>query len=98
QGYRNMPGVNLEDLAFTLTKFSYLLVDFPEIREVDINPYAADYGSGIALDARILLDPFQPRRKGHPHDHLVISPYPGRYIKRITLKNGVEVILRPIRP
>lgn len=98
QGYRNMPGVNLEDLAFTLTKFSYLLIDFPEIREVDINPYAADHESGIALDARILLDSFQPRRKGHPHDHLVISPYPGRYIKRITLKNGVEVMLRPIRP
>ncbi len=98
QGYRNMPGVNLEDLAFTLTKFSHLLVDFPEIREIDINPYAADHESGIALDARVLLDPFQPRRKGHPHDHLVISPYPSKYTKRIRLKNGVEVILRPIRP
>src|SRR5690606_7991977 len=60
KGYRNLPGVDLEDLAFTLTKFSHLLVDFPEVREVDINPYVADHESGIALDARVVLDPFQP--------------------------------------
>jgi len=98
KGYRNMPGVNMEDLAFTLTKFSHLLVDFPEIREVDVNPYVVDHESGIALDARVLLDAFQPRRKGHPHDHLVISPYPSKYTKHIKLKNGRKVILRPIRP
>ena len=98
RGYRNLPGVDLEDLAFTLTKFSHLLVDFPEIREVDINPYVADHESGIALDARVVLDPFQPRRRGHPHDHLVISPYPGKYTKHIKLKNGMDAVLRPIRP
>ncbi len=98
KGYRNQPGVDMEDLAFVLTKFSHLLTDFPEISEVDINPYAADEHSGVALDARVLLDEYRPRRKGHPHDHLVISPYPGKYSKRITLKNGVEAMLRPIRP
>lgn len=98
KGYRNMPGVNLEDLAFVLTKFSHLLTDFPEIHEIDINPYAVDHKSGIALDARIILDEYRPRRKGHPHDHIVISPYPGKYTKVIKLKNGAEAILRPIRP
>ena len=98
KGYRNMAGVNLEDLAFVLTKFSHLLTDFPEINEIDINPYAVDHESGIALDARVILDDYQPRRKGHPHDHMVISPYPGKYTKRIKLKNGSEAILRPIRP
>jgi acetyltransferase len=98
KGFRNMPGVDLEDLAFVLTKFSHLMVDFPEISEVDINPYAVDHESGIVLDARVLLDDYQPRRKGHPHDHLVISPYPGKYTKLVTLKNGVVATLRPIRP
>ncbi len=98
KGYRNMPGVDLEDMAFVLTKFSHLLTDFPEIAEVDINPYVADEESGIALDARVILDDYIPRRKGHPHDHLVISPYPTKYTKRILLKNGVEATLRPIRP
>jgi acetyltransferase len=98
QGYRNMPGVNLEELSFVLTKFAHLVTDFPEISEIDINPYAADDQSGIVLDARILLNEFVPRRKGHPHDHLVISPYPGKYTKHISLRNGMEATLRPIRP
>ncbi len=98
KGYRNMPGVDIEDLAFVLTKFSHLLTDFPEIAEVDINPYVADEHSGVSLDARVILDDYVPRRKGHPHDHLVISPYPSKYTKRILLKNGTEVTLRPIRP
>jgi acetyltransferase len=98
KGYRNQPGIDLEDLAFVLTKFAHLLTDFPEINELDINPYAADEYAGVALDARVLLDEYRPRRKGHPHDHMVISPYPGKYTKRIVLKNGTEAILRPIRP
>ncbi len=98
KGYRNMPGVDIEDLAFVLTKFSHLLTDFPEIAEVDINPYVADEHAGVSLDARVILDNYVPRRKGHPHDHLVISPYPSKYTKRILLKNGTEVTLRPIRP
>lgn len=98
KGYRNMPGVDLEDLAFVLTKFSHLLTDFPEIGEIDINPYTADAESGLVLDARIILDEYKPRRKGHPYDHLVISPYPGKYTKRVLLKNGAEAVLRPIRP
>lgn len=98
KGYRNQPGVDIEDLAFVLTKFAHLLTDFPEISELDINPYTADGHSGVALDARVLLDEYRPRRKGHPHDHMVISPYPGKYTKRIILKNGVEAVLRPIRP
>ncbi len=98
KGYRNMPGVDMEDLTFVLTKFSHLLTDFPEIAEVDINPYVADEESGIALDARVILDEYVPRRKGHPHDHMVISPYPTKYTKHILLRNGVEATLRPIRP
>ncbi len=98
KGFRGIPGVDLDDLAFQLVKFAYILMDFPEIREMDINPYFCDETGGVVLDARILLDQYQPRRKGHPYQHLVISPYPEKYAKRIPLNDGREVLLRPIRP
>lgn len=98
EGYRGMPKVNMEVIQFLLVKFSYLLMDFPEIREIDINPFAVDEKGGFALDAHIVLEKDLPAVKGLPYQHLVISPYLGQYIKKVQLKNGKEVLLRPIRP
>lgn len=99
RGYRGLPGVNLKDLDFLLCKFSYLIMDFPEIKEMDINPYLADHLSGLVVDARIILDESNGDSNDTPYRHLVISPYPGRkYSRTITLKDGTEVFLRPIRP
>jgi len=98
EGYRGMPGVNLEELEYTLCKFAYLVMDFPEIKEIDINPYVMDEEGGMILDAHIVLDKKMKKRKGHPYEHLVISPYPEEYVKTIFLRNGQEVTLRPIRP
>jgi len=33
-----------------------------------------------------------------PYSHLVIRPYPEGYERKVTLKDGTEVLLRPIRP
>jgi acetyltransferase len=98
QGFRGIPGIDLDELAFSLQKFAYILTDFPEVREMDINPYLVDETGGIVVDARILLNDYQPRSKQHPYQHLVISPYPEKYVKHIELKDGREAILRPIRP
>ncbi len=98
EGYRNMPGVNLEELAFTLVKFAYLVMDFPEISEIDINPFVADEKSGIVLDSHIVLDPSEKDSKAKQYHHLSIRPYPARYERNITLSDGTPVFLRPIRP
>ncbi|PHN02254.1 acetate--CoA ligase alpha subunit [Flavilitoribacter nigricans] len=98
QGFRGMPGVDLENIQFLLVKFSYLLMDLPEIKEVDINPYAVDENGGVALDAHIVLDEDYVIDRKRPYDHLVICPYPTQYRREITLKNGKKAILRPIRP
>ncbi|MCB0637724.1 MAG: GNAT family N-acetyltransferase, partial [Lewinella sp.] len=34
----------------------------------------------------------------HAYAHLVVEPYPEKYIREVTLPGGLEVILRPIRP
>ena len=38
KGYRNTPPVDLKKLDETVLLFSQLLVDFPQIKEIDINP------------------------------------------------------------
>jgi acetyltransferase len=45
------------------------------------------------VDARIILD-----KEPGKHPHLVISPYPTKYMKKVTLKDGTKVLLRPIKP
>lgn len=99
QGYRGIPGVSLDDLAFSLCKFSYLLMDFPQIKEVDINPYVLDEKGGLALDARIMLDTKAQESSRGRYQHLAIAPYPGqRYSRVVQVKGGRKVLLRPIRP
>jgi acetyltransferase len=98
QGFRNMPGINLEKLQFLIYKFSYLVMDFPELKEIDINPFVIDEEGGVVLDAHIVLDKEAAIDLQHPYQHLVISPYPSQYEKDIQLSNGQIVRLRPIRP
>jgi acetyltransferase len=98
KGYRNVPPVNLKLLEEIMLQFSQLLVDFPQIKEIDINPLLINEEEAYILDARIMVDKERVFRKFEPHEHMVISPYPKKYETRWTLKNGREVLLRPIKP
>ncbi len=96
KGYRAYSAVDLEQLKFTLCKFSYLLMDFPMIKELEINPFSIDETGAVALDGFIQLDVKQPITSRYSYPHLAISPYPTQYIKTILLKNGATALLRPI--
>jgi len=98
KGYRNQPRANLELLEKTLLLFSQLLVDFPQIKEIDINPLLLTESKVHILDARILIDKSLADRTVEAHSHLVISPYPKKYETRWRMPNGEEVLLRPIKP
>ena len=98
KGYRNVPPANLKLLEETMVMFSQLLIDFPQIKEIDINPLLINEKESCILDARITVDKDKVFRKFEPHEHLVISPYPKKYETRWKLKNGQEVLLRPIKP
>lgn len=98
KGYRGMKGVDIKSIQFLLYKFAYLVMDFPEIKEIDINPFAVDENGGIVLDAKVILDKKFIGKRIKPYSHMVISPYPKEYVTKFKLKNGKKVILRPIRP
>jgi acetyltransferase len=96
-GNKSREPINLLRLEQIVVSFANLITDFPEIDEVDINPLAMVRGNPMALDARIIIDPGRLEYY-QPYPHLVIAPYPTKYITPYALSNGRQVLLRPIRP
>ncbi|MFX1563916.1 MAG: acetate--CoA ligase alpha subunit, partial [Promethearchaeota archaeon] len=98
KGYRNLPPANLEGLEELLIRFSQMLVDFPMLKEVDINPLLIDDKQVLALDARVVIDAKRASLQIVPHDELVISPYPKKYELLWKMRDGRTVLFRPIKP
>ena len=97
RGLRNKPPIDLRSLEEIMVRFSNLIVDFPEIGEMDINPLLVSEGKLCVADARIILDKNAlDRTDSYPH--LVIMPYPTRWVTPWRTKDGTEITIRPIRP
>jgi acetyltransferase len=94
---RGVVAPQVGELEELLTMLSNIVVDFPEIAEIDINPLVISDGAAVAVDARIAIDMSVLEGKAK-QPHLVITPYPTRYVTPWRLSDGTEVILRPIRP
>jgi acetyltransferase len=93
-GYRNRPAADLDAICRTLIALSHLVVDNPEVAELDINPLLADSDGVIALDARVrVVAPIH----GAGADALAIRPYPEELEEWITWEDA-PLLLRPIRP
>jgi len=83
-----------EDLEEILVCLSNLVIDFPEIKELDVNPVAVVDGKPVAVDARIVVEASElesPR-------HLSISPYPREYEVHDVSTDGLSLCIRPIQP
>jgi acetyltransferase len=98
EGYRDSPPKNIDKLIEVLIRLSYLAADYPEIEELDVNPLFVTPTDVIALDARIVLDEEYMDLGIHEYGHLILRPYPERFIKEVTLRDGTSVLLRPIKP
>ncbi len=93
-GYRNVPPVDIDAIALTLVRLAQLVVDLPQVLELDINPLLADAAGVIALDARIRVG----GEAAGGHSRLAIRPYPKELEEIITGDDGQRLLLRPIRP
>ncbi len=94
QGYRNHPPADFEKLEEMIVCLSQLLIDFPQIAELDMNPIMIKDGKSTVVDARLLISPIDVLSPLH----MVISPYPGEDISRITTESGLHIIIRPVKP
>jgi acetyltransferase len=97
-GYRGRQPLNVERLIEILMRFSYLLADYPEIQECDVNPLLVSADHVVALDARVVVRRPSGQRGGKPFAHLAIRPYPDGLERTVALKDGTPVLLRPIKP
>ncbi|MCB1379357.1 MAG: acetate--CoA ligase family protein [Alphaproteobacteria bacterium] len=94
QAYRDVPEADLDAVASTLVQVSRLIIDNPDIVELDINPLLADETGVIAVDVRVRIAPdaqIGDRR-------LSISPYPRDLVATLALPDGSGLVLRPVTP
>jgi acetyltransferase len=96
QGVRGRKAVDIAALEELLVRFSHMVVEQRWIKEIDINPLLASPDRLIALDARVIVYPQETRRDQLPR--LAIRPYPKRYVQAGNMKNGEDIVFRPIRP
>lgn len=94
KGYRDHAPADIEAIADMLVRISDLIIDHPEIREIDINPLLVDKDGVIAIDARMKLvdEDVKPRLP------LSIRPYPAHLEHETTIDSIGKVLIRPIRP
>ncbi len=94
KGYRNRPAADMQRLEEMIIRLSQLLIDFPDIAELDMNPVLIKDGKPVAVDARILVSPL-----ALPSSlHLVIGPYPEEDESHMVSVDGRRIFVRPVKP
>ncbi|RUV55276.1 MULTISPECIES: bifunctional acetate--CoA ligase family protein/GNAT family N-acetyltransferase [unclassified Mesorhizobium] len=95
-GFRDHKPANRGAIVAALNGLSQMIVDFPCIVSLDINPLLADADGVIALDARIEIEPGRVEKPG-PNPALAIRPYPSGWNRDVSV-GGAHYHIRPIKP
>ncbi|HKM88002.1 MAG TPA: bifunctional acetate--CoA ligase family protein/GNAT family N-acetyltransferase [Xanthobacteraceae bacterium] len=99
RAYRNVPAADQRAVELLLVKLAQLVADFPEIREIDLNPVLADETGVIAVDGRVSVAPVEKlRRRSSGNPRFAIRPYPTEWERQLRLRDGTAILLRPVRP
>ena len=96
KGVRGRKPIDIAAMEDLLVRFSQILVEQRWIKEIDINPLLASPERLLALDARVVVHGPEMDEKDLPKP--AIRPYPQRLVSTWKMKDGEEVIIRPIRP
>jgi acetyltransferase len=100
RAYRDVPAADRTAIALVLVKLAQLVADVPEITEIDLNPLLADNTGVIVLDARVSVTagPMLKSNAANLPSRLAIRPYPKEWERKATLNDGLNLIVRPVRP
>lgn len=86
--------IDIDNLCEFLVRLSQMVIDNPQIHELDIHPLLAGEKSLTIIDADLKLRPFY----GDAHQRLAIRPYPVELEEDVILKSGEKILIRPILP
>ncbi|MCZ8546243.1 bifunctional acetate--CoA ligase family protein/GNAT family N-acetyltransferase [Mesorhizobium qingshengii] len=95
-GFRDRKPADRQAIVAALNALSQMIVDFPCLVSMDINPLLADTAGVIALDARIEIEPERVEEPG-PNLALAIRPYPTGWTRDFSA-GGAHYHIRPIKP
>jgi len=99
KAYRDVAAADEGAIALVLVKLAQLVADFPQVREVDLNPFLADENGLVAVDTRVAVAPVDMTRPGPSgHPRFAIRPYPKQWERHVTLADGTAIFVRPVRP
>lgn len=86
--------IDINGLSEVLVKISQMVVDCPQVHELDIHPVLANGSEFTILDADLTLKTYQ----GDAQQRLAIRPYPIEHEEWAALKDKRQILLRPILP
>ena len=92
--YRDQNTIDIDGLAQILVTISQMIIECPEIVDLDIHPLLTKGTRFIILDANLSIAGHQTS----PRQRLAIRPYPKELEESVTLKDGREILIRPILP
>lgn len=98
RAYRDVPAVKEDAVALVLVKLAQMAADIPEIRELDLNPLLADETGVTAVDGRVAVGSPQRKFAGSGPTNFAVRAYPSQWERRLTVKDGWRISVRPLRP
>lgn len=86
--------IDINGLSEFLVRISQMVVECPQVHELDIHPVLVNGSQFTILDADLTLKKFE----GDAQSRLAIRPYPTELISECTAKDGEMITIRPILP
>ena len=85
---------DMDAICLMLTQISQMLLDNPELSDLDLNPVLVSGNEVTIVDSQAQLT----FNEDQLPSRFAISPYPKQLEEFVTLKNEQKVLLRPITP
>ena len=88
---------DMQAVCLMLTQISQMLLDNPEINDLDLNPVLVSGSDVIIVDSQVKLSRTNANNSDNLANRFAISPYPKQLEEVVTLKDGQKVLVRPIK-
>jgi len=94
--FGDMPAARIDLVEDILLRVSEMICELPWIQSMELNPLRVDERGAVVTNARIEVSKVSPG--ADRYQHMAIHPYPSDLISHWQLKDGTDVLVRPLKP